>query len=175
MSDKNISNGIHRRQRYNFDTTYDLDIAQGVTHTPRIPYSYACNAYDAINIIINSPLQTIQYFHTINKNFPCVLISKTGHIVYVNSLWCDLCKYNTTEVVGNTFNFLKGHKTDTRVCTKFTKELHKMGTAEMDIVNYDKNGKELNLHVECHQLNKNVYVADDHIPYFIGKITKNIK
>jgi PAS domain-containing protein len=174
MTNKSTNNCINRRQRYNFDTTYDLDMVQGVTHTPRIPYSYACNAHDAINIIMNSPLKSLQQFHTTNKNFPCVLVSKTGHIVYVNHLWCDLCKYTTTEVIGNTFNFLKGPKTDHSVCTHFTKQLHKTGTAEMDVINYDKNDNELYLHVECHRLNKNIYVADDHIPYFIGKITKNM-
>lgn len=79
-----------------------------------------------------------------------------GTIQYVNEKWCCICEFDKKSVIGQRFNILQGPKTDKIKTRNFVNTLSNAEKANMNIINYSKSGKELNLYVEAKKLSQNL-------------------
>ena len=92
----------------------------------------------------------------IHENRACFVTNNFGHIYFVNKKWCQLCEYDKEDVIGHNLNILQGTKTDKKKVYDFLERLKKQDKTNMEIINYSKSKKELNLYVEAHKLNDNI-------------------
>lgn len=133
-------------------------------------YSYYQNNYNLINNLINMNKKDMDYFRKINNNKASFITNKEGQILYVNDLWCKLCKFNTTDVIGHKFTIVQGRETNYEKCRKFCKELYTTGKSSMENINYDYEGNIMKVRITCRKIESELYL-DNELPYFIGTTT----
>lgn len=77
------------------------------------------------------------------SNEKLFIFNRNGIFFLANNSWMDLCKYDLEELINQNLRILQGEKTDKKIIKNFMNDLLRYKESKMDVINYDKNGKEL--------------------------------
>jgi PAS domain S-box-containing protein len=94
-----------------------------------------------------------------NPNTPAMVITQGTSpfvIIHSNDNWSEICGYSAEELVGRSFRFMQGPKTDLKISEYLVATALSRKAGQATIVNYRKDGRPFNNYVRIFPLRSKV-------------------